>query len=294
LSVIVDPKSRVYGQANPPLTGTVSGILNGDALMVNYITTATSASGVVAGGYPITVGSLAGPKAGDYSVTVPGATVSPAFLTITRAHLTVTADPQTKAFGAAVPALTYRISGFVNGDTSSVVAGALNVTTTATAASSLGSYPISIAASTLSAANYDFPAANFVGSTLTVTAPLVTMTNVSAVLTKRRWVMKILVTFSGSVNVTEAQELGIYRLTMAGEHGSFTVKSAKVIRLRSATYSDATHSVLLIPGKSFSLTKPVQLQIDGVPPPGLRDIFARYIDGARKGQSGSNAVAVLR
>jgi sugar lactone lactonase YvrE len=294
LSVIVDAKTRVYGQANPPLTGTVSGILNSDAVAVNYATTTTTASGVLAGGYSITVGSLSGPKAGDYSVTVPGATVSPAFLTITKAHLTVTADPQTKAFGAAVPALTYRISGFVNGDTSSVVAGAPNVTTTATAASSLGSYPISIAAGTLSASNYDFPAANFVGSTLTVTAPLVTMTNVSAVLTKRHWVMKILVTFDGSVNVTEAQDLGIYRLTMAGMHGSFTVKSAKVITLRSATYSNATHSVLLIPRKSFSLTKPVQLQIDGVPPSGLRDIFGRYIDGARKGQSGSNAVAVLR
>src|SRR5262249_20268981 len=136
----------------------------------------------------------------------PGANLVGNTLTITKAHLTVTADPQTKAFGAAVPSLTYRISGFVNGNTSSVVADAPKVTTTATAASSLGSYPISIAAGTLSAANYDFPAANFIGSTLTVTPPLVTMTNVSAVLTKRRWVMKILVTFSGSVNVTEAQE----------------------------------------------------------------------------------------
>ena len=37
---------------------------------------------------------------------------------VSKAHLTVTADPQSKAYGAAVPALTYRISGFVNGDTS--------------------------------------------------------------------------------------------------------------------------------------------------------------------------------
>ena len=117
LTITVDPKTRVYGQTNPILTGTVSGILNNDPVTVDYTTTATPADGVVTGGYPITVGSLSGPKGSDYSITVAGAGVTSAVLTITRASLTVTADSKSKAYGAALPALTYQITGFVNGDT---------------------------------------------------------------------------------------------------------------------------------------------------------------------------------
>ena len=166
LSVIVNAKTRVYGQANPTLTGTVSGILNGDAVTVNYTTTATPASGVVARGYPITVGSLSGPNAGDYSVTVPGASVTPAVLTITKAHLTVTADAKNMLYGGSVPALTATISGFVNGDTLGVVSGSSSLSTTATSSSPVGTYTITVTTGSLSAANYDFP--NLVHGNLTV------------------------------------------------------------------------------------------------------------------------------
>ena len=54
---------------------------------------------------------------------------------VSKAHLTVTADPQGKTYGAAVPALTYRISGFVNGDTSSAVSGTPGLSTSAASSS---------------------------------------------------------------------------------------------------------------------------------------------------------------
>ena len=76
---------------------------------------------------------------------------------VSKAHLTLTADPQSKAYGAAVPALTYRISGFVNGDTSSVVSGTPGLSTSGVSSSPVGAYPITVSAGTLSAANYDFP-----------------------------------------------------------------------------------------------------------------------------------------
>ena len=49
----------------------------------------------------------------DYSISYVAGT-----LTVTPAALTITADNQTKVYGAALPTLTASYSGFVNGDTS--------------------------------------------------------------------------------------------------------------------------------------------------------------------------------
>jgi hypothetical protein len=81
--------------------------------------------------------------------------------------LTVTANNATRFYGAANPALTYAITGFVNNDPASVVSGAPALSTTATASSALGNYPITADVSSLSAANYTFSPLN---GTLTVTA----------------------------------------------------------------------------------------------------------------------------
>jgi hypothetical protein len=106
---------------------------------------------------------------GNYSVTTHNATG-----TITPAALTVTAKSVLIVYGSALPTLTYAISGFVGGDTSSVVSGAPVLSTTAASPPSAGSYPITVSAGTLSASNYTFAAANLTGGTLTVApAPLV-------------------------------------------------------------------------------------------------------------------------
>lgn len=85
-------------------------------------------------------------------------------VTISQATLTVTADTLKKAYGAAVPALTYTVEGLKGGDkTSDVLTGAL--TTTATQSSDAGSY-YTITQGTLAAnANYTL---SFTGATLTV------------------------------------------------------------------------------------------------------------------------------
>ena len=53
------------------------------------------------------------------------------------------------------------------------ITGAPSLSTTATAASGVGSYPITIAAGTLAAANYTF---TFVNGSLSVTAAVLTIT----------------------------------------------------------------------------------------------------------------------
>src|SRR6266852_343095 len=92
-------------------------------------TTATAASHV--GSYAITA---SGAVDADYTISYVAGT-----LMVTPAPLTITADDQTKVYGAALPALTVSYSGLVNGDTPATFSAAPNTPptlgTTATATS---------------------------------------------------------------------------------------------------------------------------------------------------------------
>ncbi len=85
---------------------------------------------------------------------------------VNRVPLTVTALDQSRLFGQPNPTLTYKITGFVNGDSSAVVSGSADCTTTASPTSVGGQYPITCTQGTLSASNYSFT--TFVPATLTV------------------------------------------------------------------------------------------------------------------------------
>jgi hypothetical protein len=167
LTVRANNATMTYGEAVPVLSYTVSGFLGGDTSAVLsgapvLSTSATAKSHVSTSPYKITItaGTL---SASDYTI----ATLIGGALTITPAHLTVTANNLTKVYSAKMPALTYTLSGFVNGDTSAVVSGSAALWTSATAASPIGTYVISIGIGTLSASDYTFT--TFVAGTLTVT-----------------------------------------------------------------------------------------------------------------------------
>ena len=134
-----------------------------------------------------------------------------------------------------------------------------------------------------------------VNGTLTVTSrPAVTMSNVTLILNKKHMVTQVLIVFSGSVNVADAQTVGMYRLATAGKKNSFNAKNAQIIKIKSAVYSAATNTVTLTPKKQFATTKPVQLRVNGQSPSGLHDSAGALIDGDHDGQPGGNAVALLR
>ena len=113
------------------------------------------AAGENVGSYAITQGTLA--ATGNYAIgTFTGGT-----LHISAASLTVTADNKSKTYdGAAFTAFTATITGFVNGDTSAVVSGAPAFSGTAVGAVNPGTYTITPAQGSLSAANYDFTTFN--------------------------------------------------------------------------------------------------------------------------------------
>src|SRR5206468_3449951 len=155
LSLTADDQSRPYGATNPPLTGTLTGVQNGDNITATYSTVADTTSPI--GAYSI-LATLNDPdnKLTNYSVTISNGT-----LTVTTAPLTVTADAQTKVYGDADPTLTYQLTtgALLGGDSFS---GALS----RAAGENAGAYAIQ--QGTLTAGtNY---AITYVGANLTITA----------------------------------------------------------------------------------------------------------------------------
>ena len=167
LSITASNATRLYGQPNPNLSGNITGVVNGDNITASYATVATTNSPV--GAYAI-VPSLVDPNGRlvNYNVTTNNGT-----LTVSPAGLTITANNTNRLYGAVNPAFTYTASGFVNGDTASILSGAPSLTTTATTNSGAGGYPIVITNGTLSATNYAF---TFVNGTLTVGKATLTVT----------------------------------------------------------------------------------------------------------------------
>ncbi|MCX6885906.1 MAG: MBG domain-containing protein, partial [Verrucomicrobia bacterium] len=148
-------KSKSYGEANPALDALVTGTVGSDILNYTLATDATQFSGVGSHSITVTLGSNP-----NYTVTPTGNT-----LTVNPAAATIAANPKTRSYGEANPALDAVAAGTVNGDV-------LNFTlaTTATAASGSGSYPITVTLG--SNPNYSVTPAD---STLTVGARAATI-----------------------------------------------------------------------------------------------------------------------
>lgn len=96
LSVVADSQSKTYGDADPVLTYTVSGLVNGDTEAAVISGALGRVSGEDVGSHPIQQGTL--DAGANYNISFTAAD-----LTIGAASLTVTADPQTKSFGDSIP-----------------------------------------------------------------------------------------------------------------------------------------------------------------------------------------------
>jgi hypothetical protein len=174
VTVSANNVSRGYGATNPTFTVTYSGFTNGQSLATSGVTGAPTLSTSAttnssAGAYTITntIGTL---SSGNYSFAMANGT-----LTVTQAVLTITANSQTRVYGAANPTFTVSYSGFTNNQTlaSSGVTGSPTLTTSATTSSAVGAYTITNQTGSLSSANYSF---NLVNSTLTITQALLSVT----------------------------------------------------------------------------------------------------------------------
>jgi gliding motility-associated-like protein len=150
-------QAKVYGAIDPTsYTYILSTPLIGSDLLTGAL---TRVPGETAGSYAISQGTLAN---SNYNITYVGNNFN-----ITKATLTITAEDKSKLYGAAVPALTYKYLGLVNGDLAPSTLPA--ITTTALASSPVDSYPITVSAA--ADANYTI---NYVQGILKVDkAPLI-------------------------------------------------------------------------------------------------------------------------
>ncbi|MFJ6327309.1 MULTISPECIES: MBG domain-containing protein, partial [unclassified Rhizobium] len=158
LTVTADALSKTYGDGNPTLIYTTSGLINGDTLSGSLSTAAGQYSDV--GAYAIGQGTLGN---SNYSISYIGAN-----LVINPRGLTVTADALSKTYGDANPALSYTVGGLglVNGDT---LSGSLS--TAAGQYSNVGAY--AIGQGTLGNSNYSI---SYTGANLVINPRALTVT----------------------------------------------------------------------------------------------------------------------
>jgi hypothetical protein len=233
LSVTADNQSRLYGTTNPVLTVSYSGFANGEGTNVisgqpGLSTSAGMASPV--GGYDIVVGpgSL---SATNYSFSLTNGT-----LTVGKALLTVTADNQNRLYGQTNPVLTAQFSGFVDGDTESVLSGAPALTTVAGASTPVGTYDIVATNGSLTATNY---ALSFINGALTIGPTPLSITANDATRQYGATNPVFTVTMQGFVNGEDATALaGTLSLTSSTNAGSPAGTYAIVVSgLSSTNYS---------------------------------------------------------
>ena len=154
LTVTPSNTAAVYGSIPTSFRYSITGYVNGDN------------PGAAAPGHPaITSSSIPKSGVGTYVLAASIGTLSSvnyifafatATLTVTRGTLQVSALPQSRNYGSPMQSLTWRLNGFVNGDTASVVTGSAVLTSSANSGSPVGSYPILVLPGTLAAANYTF------------------------------------------------------------------------------------------------------------------------------------------
>ena len=128
------------GTSTATVTNSGTNAISGDNVQLTY-TGATFASANV-GLQPVAITNpgITGSDAGDYTLV----SVAPEYAAITPAPLTITANNDSGTYGVPPPPGLNGVSytGFVDGQTSSVLTTLPTVTTTATSTSPVGSYPI--------------------------------------------------------------------------------------------------------------------------------------------------------
>ncbi len=147
LIVRADDLTRSYGSANPPLTLSYDGFVNGDTPedITPPVASAVVESGTVPGVYAIT---LIGGSADNYELVLEAGE-----LTVNKAPLTVTTE-KVIDYGQPIGDFEIVYSGFVNGQNATILETLPTASTTAVDGSNAGSYPITVAGGTSEL--YDF------------------------------------------------------------------------------------------------------------------------------------------
>ena len=169
LIIIASTNTMPYGGPVPAITPTFAGFLNGDTNLTALTmqpTCTTTATVTTAVGLYVTANNCTGAVGANYSISYIAGR-----MTVTAAPLTITASTNTMPYGGPVPLITPSFTGFLNGDTNTVLTAQPICSTTATITTGVGAHANANTCAGAAAANY---AITYVGGTMNVTAvPLV-------------------------------------------------------------------------------------------------------------------------
>ncbi len=278
LTITANNQTKVYGAALPTLTASYSGFVNGDTsasltTQPTLSTTATAASHVSGSPYSITA---SGSVDSDYSISyVPGA------LTITSAALTITANNQTKLYGAALPTLTASFSGFVNGDTSASLTTQPTLSTTATAASHVAGSPYAINASGAADSDYSI---SYVAGALSVNPAALTITADDQTKVYGAALPTLTASYSGFVNGDTSASLTTQpTLSTTATTASHVAGSPYAITASGAIDTDYSISyvdgALTVTPAALTITADNQTKLYGAAVPTLTASYAGFVNG---------------
>jgi hypothetical protein len=274
LTITANDAAKVYGAPLPALTATYSGWVNGDSsaslgTVPTLCTSASAASQV--GSYAITA---SGAASSDYAITY-----LTGILSVTPAALTITANNQTKIYGAALPTLTTSYTGWVDGDTSASLATLPSISTTASAASHVGSYAITVS----SAASSDY-AISYVFGILSVTPAVLIITANDTSKVYGAAVPPLSASYSGFVNGDTVSNLStLPTLGTPATASSHVLPVGYPITASGA--SDPDYAISYLPGTLTISPAPLTItannasKIYGAALPALTASYAGFVNG---------------
>ncbi len=133
LTITAENKNKTYGSVNPALTFTYTGLVNGETGIIPAPIVSTSVNTATGSGeYDITASA----SSLNYDIAAVGGK-----FTVNKKPLTITVEDKSKIYGEAVPELTLKYVGLINGVTS---LSAVSVNTLVTATSNVGLYDITV------------------------------------------------------------------------------------------------------------------------------------------------------
>jgi len=261
ITVTATAQSKVYGDADPVLTYTVTGLIAPDAMSGAL----TRVAGENIGAYAIQQGTLT--AGANYTISYTGAN-----LTITAKAITVTAEAKTKVYGQVDPALTYVVVGLVGGDTMS---GAL----TRAAGNNVGTYAI-LQGTLTAGSNYTitYTGANFTitpkGLTVTAEAKTKVYGQIDPALTYVVTGLETGDSMSGALTRVAGNNVGVYAI----QQGTLTAGANYTINYTGANFT--------ITAKPITVTANAQSKVYGSADPALTYVVA----GLETGDSMSGAL----
>ena len=281
LTITANDVSRVYGAADPALGVSYSGFVNGETSSVLggtlSVVDADAAPTTVVASYTGVI-TASGQTSTNYTITYVAGN-----LTVTPAPLTITANDVTRVYGASDPALGVSYSGFVNGETSSVLGGSLSVVDADPAPTTgVGSYAGVITASGQTSTNYTI---TYVAGNLTVTPAALTITanNITRVYGASDPALGV--SYSGFVNGETSSVLGgtlsvvdadAAPTTGVGSYAGVIVASGQTSPNYTITYVGGN---LTVTPASLTITANSVTRIYGAADPGLGVSYSGFVNG---------------